>query len=952
MPGKPRVLFLSLRSFRRILGLCGSSIDGMMPCQYCLSFLHMYLLYGHRGGEISHSGDYYTSHGENATFIAKTYYHTTTALRQLGHGPDGISSVSVSRSMFETIARDILLDRTDLTLELYEGSGSNWRLTKRGTPGNLGSFEDVLFANNDMQDSPVTVALFPIFRENQFTVGLSFVDMTKRKLGVAEFLDDSQFTNVESVLVALGCKECLLPMESGKSVELKPLQDAISRCNILLSERKKSDFKSGDLVQDLGRIVRGSIEPVRDLLSDFVYALGALGALLSYAELLADDSNYGNYTIEKYNLGSYMRLDSAAMQALNVLQSKTDLNKNFSLFGLMNRTCTAGMGKRLLNRWLKQPLLDIHEINCRLDLVQAFVEDAELRQGLRQHLKRISDIERLVHILKKRSCNLQPVIKLYQSSIRLPHIRDVLEHYEGHFLSLIRKKYLNNLEFWMDEDRLSKFIALVEVSVDLDQLENGEYMISPSYDPDLAALKDELSAVEQQIQNLHKQAGKDLDLSLDKALKLENGTQFGHVFRITKKEEQKVRKKLSTHYIVLETRKDGVKFTNSKLKKLGDQYQKILNEYTSCQKGIVARVVDTSATFSEVFEALAGILSELDVLLSFSDLATSCPVPYVRPDITPSDEGDIILEGSRHPCVEAQDGVNFIPNDCTLVRDKSWFQIITGPNMGGKSTFIRQVGVNVLMAQVGCFVPCDRASVSIRDSIFARVGAGDCQLRGISTFMQEMLETASILKGASEKSLVIIDELGRGTSTYDGFGLAWAICEHLVEVTRAPTLFATHFHELTSLAHENGQESHISHLGVANYHVGAHIDPSSRKLTMLYKVEPGACDQSFGIHVAEFANFPEAVVSLARSKAEELENFSPTPILSDDSKEEIGAKRKRVLSPDDLSRGAARAHQFLQEFSALPLDQMDLNQAMEHVSKLRSDLEKDAASNPWLRQFF
>ncbi|CAL9184503.1 unnamed protein product [Musa hybrid cultivar] len=897
--------------------------------------------------------DYYTVHGENATFIARTYYHTTTALRQLGSGSEGISSVSVNKNMFEAIARDLLLERTDHTLELYEGSGSNWNLTKTGTPGNVGSFEDILFANNDMQDSPVTVALFPVFRENQCTVGLGFVDMTKRKLGTVEFLDDSQFTNTESVLIALGCKECLLPVECGRSTELKPLYNSLSRCNVLLTERKKSEFKSRDLVQDLGRIIRGSVEPVRDLLSGFDYALGALGALISYVELLADDSNYGNFTIEKYNLDNYMRLDYAAVRALNVLESKTDLNKNFSLFGLMNRTCTAGMGKRLLNRWLKQPLLDVHEIIHRLDLVQAFVEDAELRQGLRQHLKRISDIERLTHALKKKTANLPPVIKLYQSSIRLPYIRDVLEHYEGQFSSLIRKRYSEPLNFWMDEERLNKFIALVEVSVDLDQLENGEYMISPGYDPNLAALKNELTAIEQQITDLHKQAANDLDLSLDKALKLEKGTQFGHAFRITKKEEQKVRKKLTNHYIVLETRKDGIKFTNSKLKKLGDQYQKLLSDYTSCQKGIVARVVDTSATFSEVFEAVAAILAEIDVLLSFADLATSCPIPYVRPDITPSDQGDIILEGSRHPCVEAQDGVNFIPNDCKLVRGKSWFQIITGPNMGGKSTFIRQVGVNVLMAQVGCFVPCERATISIRDCIFARVGAGDCQLRGVSTFMQEMLETASILKGASEKSLIIIDELGRGTSTYDGFGLAWAICEHLVEVTRAPTLFATHFHELTSLAHANAHDCpNLSSVGVANYHVGAHIDPSSRKLTMMYKVEPGACDQSFGIHVAELANFPEDVVNLARRKAEELEDFSQPSNISDGSEKEVGYKRKRVCNPDDMSSGAARAHRFLEEFSALPLDQMDLKQAMEHVCKLRNELEKDAANSPWLQQFF
>ncbi|KAK8627879.1 hypothetical protein V6N13_135476 [Hibiscus sabdariffa] len=897
--------------------------------------------------------DYYTAHGENATFIAKTYYRTTTALRQLGSGSNGLSSVSVNKNMFETITRDLLLERTDHTLELYEGSGSNWRLVKSASPGNLSSFEDVLFANNEMQDTPVVVALLPSFRENGCTVGLGYVDLTKRVLGLAEFLDDSHFTNVESALVALGCKECLLPMEIGKSGECKTLNDALIRCGVMVTQRNKNEFKARDLVQDLGSLIKGSIEPVRDLVSGFEYAPAALGALLSYAELLADEGNHGNYCILRYNLGSYMRLDSAAMRALNVLESKTDANKNFSLFGLMNRTCTAGMGKRLLHMWLKQPLLDVSEINSRLDLVQVFVEDAELRQDLRQHLRRISDIVQLMRNVERRKAGLQHIVKLYQSSIRIPYIKSALEKC-GQFSSLIKERYLEPFELLTGDDHLNKFIALVETSVDLDQLENGEYMISPSYDDALAALKNEQESLERQIHNLHKQTASDLDLPVDKALKLDKGTQFGHVFRITKKEEPKIRKKLSTQFIVLETRKDGVKFTNTKLKKLGDQYQKVLEEYKNCQKELVNRVVQTTATFSEVFEPLAELLSELDVLLSFADLASSCPTPYTRPEITPHDVGDIVLEGSRHPCVEAQDWVNFIPNDCRLVRDKSWFQIITGPNMGGKSTFIRQVGVNILMAQVGCFVPCEKASISVRDCIFARIGAGDCQLRGVSTFMQEMLETASILKGATEKSLVIIDELGRGTSTYDGFGLAWAICEHIVEVIKAPTLFATHFHELTALAHANGnhelQKKQI--VGVANYHVSAHIDSSSRKLTMLYKVEPGACDQSFGIHVAEFANFPESVVALAREKAAELEDFSPTSIISVDSRQEEGSKRKRDYDPVDLSRGAAKAHKFLKEFAELPLETMDLKQALQQVSKLKDDLEKNAINCEWLQQFF
>ena len=187
-----------------------------------------------------------------------------------------------------------------------------------------------------------------------------------------------------------------------------------------------------------------------------------------------------------------------------------------------------------------------------------------------------------------------------QSCIRLPYIKSALEQYDGQFSSLMKKRYLDSLEILTDEDHLNKFIALVETSVDLDQLENGEYMISSSYDPALSALRDEQESLDREISNLHKQTANDLDLPVDKALKLDKGTQFGHVFRITKKEEPKIRKKLTTQFIVLETRKDGVKFTNTKLKKLGDKYQKVLEEYKNCQKELVNRVVQTAASFSEV----------------------------------------------------------------------------------------------------------------------------------------------------------------------------------------------------------------------------------------------------------------------------------------------------------------------------------------------------------------
>lgn len=347
--------------------------------------------------------------------MAKNYYRTMTAVRNLGSGSESLPSVSISSRLFETILRDLLLERSDHTVELYDGSGANFQISKTGSPGKLGDFEDILFSNNDMQEVPIISSVFVTVKENERFVGLAYVDPTKRSLGVSHFLDDDSFTNLESILVGLGSRECLFPSDIGSfsSQIHKKVEEVVERCDCLLTRRKKSEFvKDQSVRQDLSKLLKDSVSVPPEM--DLPAASSAMAALLSYTEILADDSGYGRYDFVSYGLESYMRLDASALRALNVLAGKNDANKNFSLAGLMDRTCTSGMGKRLLKRWLKQPLISEEEITCRLDAVETFVEDFELRQSLRQHLKRIPDIERLVGKLGRKRASLKDVVKLYQ----------------------------------------------------------------------------------------------------------------------------------------------------------------------------------------------------------------------------------------------------------------------------------------------------------------------------------------------------------------------------------------------------------------------------------------------------------------------------------------------------------------------------------------------------------
>ncbi|KAL2163515.1 hypothetical protein VTH06DRAFT_5573 [Thermothelomyces fergusii] len=659
-----------------------------------------------------------------------------------------------------------------------------------------------------------------------------------------------------------------------KDPDLAKLKQIIDNCGIAISERPAADFATKDIEQDLARLLKDERSATLLPQTDLKLAMGAASALIKYLGILHDPSNFGQYQLYQHDLAQFMKLDAAALKALNLMPTARDGAKTMSLFGLLNH-CKTPLGSRLLAQWLKQPLMDKNEIEKRQQLVEAFVNDTELRQTMQEeHLRSIPDLYRLARRFQRKKANLEDVVRVYQVAIRLPGFLGTFEGVmDETYRDPLDQAYTNQLRELSDS--LAKLQEMVETTVDLDALDSHEFIIKPEFDDSLRIIRKKLDKLRSDMNREFADVAGDLGQERDKKIFLENHKVHGWCMRLTRTEAGCIRNR--SRYMECSTQKNGVYFTTKTLQGYRREFDQLSQTYNRTQSGLVNEVVGVAASYTPVLERLAGVLAHLDVIVSFAHCSVHAPIPYVRPKIHPRGEGQTILTEARHPCLEMQDDVQFITNDVELTRDKSSFLIITGPNMGGKSTYIRQIGVIALMAQVGCFVPCSTAELTIFDSILARVGASDSQLKGVSTFMAEMLETANILKSATAESLIIIDELGRGTSTYDGFGLAWAISEHIVKEIGCFALFATHFHELTALADQYPQ--------VRNLHVTAHIsgtgssssrkaEAEKREVTLLYKVEPGVCDQSFGIHVAELVRFPDKVVRMAKRKADELEDFT------------------------------------------------------------------------------
>ncbi|EIW77166.1 DNA mismatch repair protein [Coniophora puteana RWD-64-598 SS2] len=909
-------------------------------------------------------GDFYSTHGSDALFVAANVFRTNSVIKHLGSraAGGGLASVTLSRTLAHAFLREALTAR-QLRVEIWvpaPGQGkkaAKFVLDKEASPGNLQPVEDLLFGNTDVLSAPIVMALRlsttpAVDKTRTKGVGIAYADTSTRELGVADFVDNDLFSNTESLIIQLSVKEALIPTgtisgNTDRDLDLNKLKAVFERCGVIVTERKPSDFTGKNVEDHLQRLLPA---PSADSSSDPQQletppgASAALGALISYLGLASDPANEGAYILRTHDLARYMRLDASALRALNLTEvpgSGGSINKNATLLGLLNK-CKTAQGTRLLGTWLKQPLVNLHEIRQRQNLVEVFVNDANGRRTLQdEYLKYMPDMHRISKRFKKSNASLEDVVRVYQVTLKMAGLLETLETLDiedDEYKALIKELYLGPLQQF--NENLSKYGEMVEQTLDLSELDNHNYAIRPDYDPRLQELAEKLMEIRDGLDEQHRDAGNDLRLELDKKLHLENSQQYGYCFRLTKNDAKVMMK--NKKYIELGTIKSGVFFTTKKLKEFSGDFQETTAEYGRAQSGLVKEVVSIASTYTPVLESLDMVLAHLDVITSFAHVSMNAPEPYVKPIVSEKGASGLVLKDARHPCLEVQDDISFIPNDVEMAKDEGEFLIITGPNMGGKSTYIRQVGVIALMAQIGCFVPCSEARMPIFDSILCRVGAGDNQLKGVSTFMAEMLETASILRSASKDSLIIIDELGRGTSTYDGFGLAWAISEHIASEIRAFCMFATHFHELTALDQE------LKH--VKNLHVVAHVSQEAQSstqdqdITLLYKVEPGVSDQSFGIHVARLANFPENVVKLAKRKADELEDFNTTRTDQQFSEE---VTQQGVELVEELLRKFASSSK--QDGEDVMMDDPTPEEQLEELKRCVEEFRPRIDANPWVQ---
>lgn len=668
--------------------------------------------------------------------------------------------------------------------------------------------------------------------------GICFVDVSTGEVQLTE-LEESQ--NGERVINDLGR---FTPREILCNAQASKLKGLRSYCEkqegTSLRVLKESDTR----LEDLQKVVADHFDKnLEDMELTSENAVRALGMALNYLYEVQKTDLSNIREVQYYSDAKYMKLDFTARRNLELTETLRNREKRGTLLWVMDKTRTA-MGKRLLRAWLEQPLLSPGGITERQNAVAALVSDLPLRDELAEYMTSVHDMERLITRISYGSANARELRSLWETVKCLEPIKALLADAEPRLLQRVEG----------DIDPLEDIMELIEESIDEDPpftvREGG--MIKPGYSAELDELRDIVQNGQGYLATIEAEERERTGIP---KLKIGYNKVFGYYLEVPRSFQGDV----PEEWIRKQTLTNAERYITGELKELESKVLGAQERITKLEYELFCGVRETVAESLVRIQQTSRAVATLDVLCSFAKVAVENG--YVCPEIT--EDGTIVIKDGRHPVVEKMlEGAPFVPNDTDLDLEDKQAAIITGPNMAGKSTYMRQVALIVLMAQTGSFVPASSARVSICDSIFTRVGASDDLASGQSTFMVEMNEVASILKNATKQSLIILDEIGRGTSTFDGMAIAKAVLEFVCNKRKigAKTLFATHYHELTDM------EAELP--GIRNYNIAC--KKRGDDIIFLRRIVPGPADGSYGIEVAKLAGVPNPVVKRAREVLKEI----------------------------------------------------------------------------------
>ncbi|AAM03967.1 TPA: DNA mismatch repair protein MutS [Methanosarcina acetivorans] len=696
--------------------------------------------------------------------------------------------------------------------------------------------------------------------EKEMEFGISFLDISTGEFLTTQFTDSENFDKLLSELARMHPAECILPPSLYGNSELT------------------GKLREHTIVQEFAPEVFGTEEAGEKLKTHFgVATLEGMGcqklefavysawAALEYAKTTQMRDLTHINTLRTYSNTEFMILDSITLRNLEIVKNVRDEGDENSLYRTLNCTRTP-MGNRTLKKWLLKPLLSVEKINPRLDAIEELAEDSLLRYDIRDWLSDVRDIERLVGRIVYGNASARDLVALKKSLGVVPSLRDSLLE-KARFEML--KEIAEGLASFSELEELAEMIEIAIMDEPPVSVREGG-MIKSGYSPELDELRDISSNSKQWIAAFQQ---KERERSGIKSLKVGYNKVFGYYIEVTHANSSQV----PEDYIRKQTMANAERFFTPELKEKESLILTANEKAVALEYEIFAEITRTLSARSRELQETAERIGTLDVLASLAEATENNN--YTRPQLT--EDCKILIRDGRHPVVESTVSGGFVPNDTEMDCKENQFLLVTGPNMAGKSTYMRQTALIAIMAQVGSFVPASYASVGIIDQVFTRIGAFDDLASGQSTFMVEMVELANILNNASPKSLVLLDEIGRGTSTYDGYSIAKAVVEFLHNRGKVGirALFATHYHQLTALEEKLKR--------VKNYHIAVKED--GHELVFLRKIVPGATDRSYGIHVARLAGVPEKVIERANEILKELEREN---VLEEAEDGENGKKKK------------------------------------------------------------